>query len=213
MGPLHERSIRRPIAPWANALTTELHLAPSYFMRSLFKINIIIIIVVVIIIICLLICRCCPTCILFYIFHTWTLKLAFFSESELLFFGSNQIWWTVIYDLWPLIYYSEVSFDSYLPLDKVSFEFFSLSVFNYFLILVFKQMWKKNSLLSCVYQCCNKCSSKANVQQREVSRVVTEGKGSLFFLHLKYILVSHQCTVDLPVLPQHTHTRIFSKLS
>ena len=25
----HERSIRRPIAPWANALTTELHLAPS----------------------------------------------------------------------------------------------------------------------------------------------------------------------------------------
>ena len=28
MGPFHERSIRRPIAPWANALTTELHLAP-----------------------------------------------------------------------------------------------------------------------------------------------------------------------------------------
>ena len=28
MGPLHEGSIRRPIAPWANALTTELHLAP-----------------------------------------------------------------------------------------------------------------------------------------------------------------------------------------
>ena len=26
MGPLHEGSIRRPIAPWANALTTELHL-------------------------------------------------------------------------------------------------------------------------------------------------------------------------------------------
>ena len=25
----HEGSIRRPIAPWANALTTELHLAPS----------------------------------------------------------------------------------------------------------------------------------------------------------------------------------------
>ena len=24
----HEGSIRRPIAPWANALTTELHLAP-----------------------------------------------------------------------------------------------------------------------------------------------------------------------------------------
>ena len=29
MGPLHEGSIRRPIAPWANALTTELHLAPE----------------------------------------------------------------------------------------------------------------------------------------------------------------------------------------
>ena len=28
MGPPHEESIRRPIAPWANALTTELHLAP-----------------------------------------------------------------------------------------------------------------------------------------------------------------------------------------
>ena len=28
MGPLHEGSIRRPIAPCANALTTELHLAP-----------------------------------------------------------------------------------------------------------------------------------------------------------------------------------------
>ena len=28
-GPLHEGSIRRPIAPWANALATELHLAPS----------------------------------------------------------------------------------------------------------------------------------------------------------------------------------------
>ena len=27
MGPLHEGSIRRPIAPWANTLTTELHLA------------------------------------------------------------------------------------------------------------------------------------------------------------------------------------------
>ena len=26
----HERSIRRPIAPWANALTTELHLAPPW---------------------------------------------------------------------------------------------------------------------------------------------------------------------------------------
>ena len=29
MGPSHEGSIRRPIAPWANALTTELHLAPD----------------------------------------------------------------------------------------------------------------------------------------------------------------------------------------
>ena len=29
MGPPHEGSIRRPIAPWANALTTELHLAPK----------------------------------------------------------------------------------------------------------------------------------------------------------------------------------------
>ena len=28
MGPPHEGSIRRPNAPWANALTTELHLAP-----------------------------------------------------------------------------------------------------------------------------------------------------------------------------------------
>ena len=28
MGPPHEGSIRRPIAPWANTLTTELHLAP-----------------------------------------------------------------------------------------------------------------------------------------------------------------------------------------
>ena len=30
MGPPHEGSIRRPIAPWANALTTELHLSPVY---------------------------------------------------------------------------------------------------------------------------------------------------------------------------------------
>ena len=29
MGPLHKGSIRRPIAPRANALTTELHLAPE----------------------------------------------------------------------------------------------------------------------------------------------------------------------------------------
>ena len=30
MGPPHEGSIRRPIASWANALTTELHLAPKW---------------------------------------------------------------------------------------------------------------------------------------------------------------------------------------
>ena len=29
MGPPHEGSIRRPIVPWANTLTTELHLAPQ----------------------------------------------------------------------------------------------------------------------------------------------------------------------------------------
>ena len=29
MGPPHEGSIRWPIAPWANAVTTELHLAPK----------------------------------------------------------------------------------------------------------------------------------------------------------------------------------------
>ena len=29
MGPPHEGSIRRPTAPWANVLTTELHLAPT----------------------------------------------------------------------------------------------------------------------------------------------------------------------------------------
>ena len=34
MGPRHERSIRRPIAPWANALTTELHLAPEWGGRQ-----------------------------------------------------------------------------------------------------------------------------------------------------------------------------------
>ena len=34
MGPPHEGSIRRPIAPWANALTTELHLAPLWMESS-----------------------------------------------------------------------------------------------------------------------------------------------------------------------------------
>ena len=34
MGPPHEESIRRPIAPWANALTTELHLAPFVLIVS-----------------------------------------------------------------------------------------------------------------------------------------------------------------------------------
>ena len=33
MGSPHEGSIRRPIAPWANALTTELHLALSVHMH------------------------------------------------------------------------------------------------------------------------------------------------------------------------------------
>ena len=31
MGPPHEGSIRRPIAPWANAPTTELHLVPACY--------------------------------------------------------------------------------------------------------------------------------------------------------------------------------------
>ena len=34
MGPPHEGSIRWPIAPWANALTTELHHTPSSMDRS-----------------------------------------------------------------------------------------------------------------------------------------------------------------------------------
>ena len=34
MGPLHEGSIRRPIVPWANALTTDLHLAPCDYEFS-----------------------------------------------------------------------------------------------------------------------------------------------------------------------------------
>ena len=32
MGPPHEGSIQRPIAPWANALTTELHLTPTFWL-------------------------------------------------------------------------------------------------------------------------------------------------------------------------------------
>ena len=32
VGSPHEGSIRRPIAPWSNALTTELHLAPKQLM-------------------------------------------------------------------------------------------------------------------------------------------------------------------------------------
>ena len=35
MGPPHKGSIQRPIAPWANALTRELHLAPHKY--SMFK--------------------------------------------------------------------------------------------------------------------------------------------------------------------------------
>ena len=38
MGPPHEGSIRRPIAPWANALTTELHLAPYRMIHSMLNI-------------------------------------------------------------------------------------------------------------------------------------------------------------------------------
>ena len=34
MGSPHEGSIRRPIAPWANALTTELHLAPYWHLMT-----------------------------------------------------------------------------------------------------------------------------------------------------------------------------------
>ena len=49
MDPPHEGSIRRPITPWANALTTELHLAPSgkkrivsreRFMRNMLGVSI-----------------------------------------------------------------------------------------------------------------------------------------------------------------------------
>ena len=39
MGSPHEGSIRRPIAPWANALTTELHLAPSWAKQTLYLIT------------------------------------------------------------------------------------------------------------------------------------------------------------------------------
>ena len=35
MGSPHEGSIRRPIAPWTNALTTELHLAPMSWSDAL----------------------------------------------------------------------------------------------------------------------------------------------------------------------------------
>ena len=38
-GPPHEVSIRRPIAPWANALTTELHLAPALMTAVIFNTN------------------------------------------------------------------------------------------------------------------------------------------------------------------------------
>ena len=34
MGPSHEGSIRRPITPWANTLTTELHLTPTTLLMS-----------------------------------------------------------------------------------------------------------------------------------------------------------------------------------
>ena len=35
MGPPHEGSIRRPIAPWANTLTTKLHLGPGCLFNIL----------------------------------------------------------------------------------------------------------------------------------------------------------------------------------
>ena len=38
MGPTHEGSTRRPIAPWANALTTELHLTPKMCWMHHYKI-------------------------------------------------------------------------------------------------------------------------------------------------------------------------------
>ena len=34
MAPDHEESIRRPIAPWVNTLTTELHLAPGHMIKN-----------------------------------------------------------------------------------------------------------------------------------------------------------------------------------
>ena len=37
IGPPYEGSIRRPIAPWANALTTELHLAPDQRTKDVTK--------------------------------------------------------------------------------------------------------------------------------------------------------------------------------
>ena len=40
MGPPHEGSIRRPIAPWANALTTELHHAPNRDTRQIQTANV-----------------------------------------------------------------------------------------------------------------------------------------------------------------------------
>ena len=40
MGPAHEGSIRRPIAPWANTLTTELHLAQHIYNSASLETNI-----------------------------------------------------------------------------------------------------------------------------------------------------------------------------
>ena len=45
MGSPHEGSIRRPIAPWANALTTELHLAPHYITLYYYYIIIILLLI------------------------------------------------------------------------------------------------------------------------------------------------------------------------
>ena len=53
MGPPHGGSIRRPIAPWANAVTMELHLAPGkreviWLSRGAIQVIIIIIIIIII---------------------------------------------------------------------------------------------------------------------------------------------------------------------
>ena len=46
MGSPHEGSIRRPIAPWANALTTELHLAPLLLLLLVVVVVVVVIVAV-----------------------------------------------------------------------------------------------------------------------------------------------------------------------